>query len=86
MAQRKATKYILLNDYSMSYKNRLWKLHLLSISLWLDLLDLMFLMKCLEDEEDNNIMNIREFITISTATTRAGSSGLCLNANLIPTH
>ena len=43
----------------------------------------MFLVKCLKDEEDN--MNIHEFITISTAPTRAGSSGLSLNANLTHT-
>ena len=80
--QRKATKYI-LNDYSTSYKNRLRQLQLFPISLWLDLLDIMFLVKCIKDKEDN--MNIHEFITISTAPTRAGSSGLSLNANFTHT-
>ena len=68
--QRRATKYI-LNNYSMDYKSRLTSLHLLPISLWLDLHDLLFLVKCLQDPDDN--IEINRFITFRRTCTRAGS-------------
>ena len=42
--QRRSTKYI-LNDYSTNYKSRLQTLNLLPIALWLDLHNLLFLVK-----------------------------------------
>ena len=80
--QRRATKYI-LNDYSMDYKSRLTSLHLLPISLWLDLHDLLFLVKCLQDPDDN--IEINRFITIRRTCTRAGSTGRMLTINLVHT-
>ena len=70
--QRRATKYI-LNNYSSPYRNRLLALDLLPLSLWLELLDLLFLVKCLLAPPDN--FNIREYITFVEGPTRAGSCG-----------
>ena len=80
--QRRATKYI-LNDYSMDYKSRLTSLHLLPISLWLDLHDLLFLVKCLQDPDDN--IEINRFITFHRTGTRADSTGRMLTINLVHT-
>ena len=51
--QRRSTKYI-LNNYTTNYKDRLIQLNLLPLMYWYDLQDLMFLLKCLKDP-DNNI-------------------------------
>ena len=80
--QRRATKYI-LNEYSMDYKSRLTSLHLLPISLWLDLHDLLFLVKCLQDPDDN--IEINRFITFRRTCTRAGSTGRMLTIKLVHT-
>ena len=74
--QRRSTKYI-LNDYSINYKSRLQTLHLLPIALWLDLHDLLFPVKCLQDQEDN--LEIYRYITFRSTCTRAGSTGRLLN-------
>ncbi len=76
--QSRATKFI-LNDYTIDYKARLQKLHLLPLGLWFDLHDLLFLVKCLNDEEDN--IEIGKFVRFSNSRTRAGSSGLMLQIN-----
>ena len=73
--QRRSTKYI-LNDYSTNYKSRL---HLLPIALWLNLHDLLFLVKCLQDQENN--LEIYHYITFHTTCTRTGSTGHMLNIN-----
>ena len=86
--QRRATEYI-LNDYSMDYKSRLTSLHLLPISLWLDLHDLLFLVKLhdllllvkLHDllllvkclQDPDDNIEINRFITFHRTCTRAGS-------------
>ena len=50
--QRRASKFIL--DYSsLNYKSRLVSLHLLPLMYWLELQDVMFLIKCLKDSPDN---------------------------------
>ena len=76
--QRRSTKYI-LNDYSTDYKSRLQTLHLLPIALWLDLHDLLFLVKYLQDQENN--LEIHRYITFRTTCTRTGSTGHMLNIN-----
>lgn len=76
--QRRSTKYI-LNDYSTNYKSRLQTLHLLPIALWLDLHDLLFLVKCLQDQENN--FEIHRYITFRTTCTRTGSTGRMLIIN-----
>ena len=67
----------ILNDYSTNYKSRLQKLHLLPIALWLDLHNLLFLVKCLQDQENN--LEIYHYITFRTTCTRTGSTGYMLN-------
>ena len=51
--QRHATKYI-LNDYYTDYGTRLISLHLLPLVYWLELQDLMFLIKCFKDPTDES--------------------------------
>ena len=70
-------------EYSMDYKSRLTSLHLLSISLWLDLHDLLFLVKCLQDPDDN--IEINRFITFRRTCTPAGSTGRMLTIKLVYT-
>ena len=76
--QRRSTKYILY-DYSTDYKSQLQSLHLLPIALWLDLHDLLFLVKCLQDQENN--LEIYRYITFCTSITRTGLTGHMLNIN-----
>ena len=66
--QRRATKYI-LNNFSIDYKTRLKSLQLLPLMYWLELQDLMFLVKCIKDPSDN--FNISSHITFINSTTRA---------------
>ena len=49
--QRKATKFI-LNDYTSDYKSRLESLHILPLTQWFELQDIMFLIKCLQCPSD----------------------------------
>ena len=59
--QRRATKYI-LNDSSSDYKSRLLSLNVLPLIYWLDLQDLVFLVKCLKDPHNTmNILLLRKF-------------------------
>ena len=71
--QRRATKYITA-DYTqaINYKDRLIKLDMLPLMYWLELQDILFLVKCLQHPSDN--FNIFNFITFSTSTTRFGTS------------
>ena len=69
--QRRATKYIIPNP-NLDYKSRLISLHLLPLMYWLELLDIMFLVKCIKEPDD--AFNIFEFISFSTSNTRFGSS------------
>ena len=68
--QRKVTKYV-LSDYSNDYKLRLQSLHMLPLMYWLELQDIMFLVKCLQDPHD--CRNIRSHVSFSPSGTRAGS-------------
>ena len=77
--QRRSTKYI-LNDYTNNYKERLTALNLLPLMYWYDLQDIMFLLKCLKDPDDN--INIHRYITFTTVRTRAATHNhLKLNFN-----
>ena len=51
--------------------------------LWLDLHDLLFLVKCLQDPDDN--IEINRFITFRRTCTRAGSTGRMLTIKLVHT-
>ena len=75
--QRRATRYI-LNDYSRhtSYKSRLINIKLLPLMYWLELQDVLFLVKCLQGTTDN--FNIHDFIPAPSSShrpTRASQSG-----------
>ena len=69
--QRRATKYI-LGDYTTCYKHRLTTLGLLPLMHWLELLDLLFLIKCLKEPPDN--FNIFDHVRFVTTSTRSGSN------------
>ena len=59
--QQRATNYI-LQDYTSDYKSRLLSLNILPLMYWLELQDLIFLIKCLKDPQDtNNIYQFCEF-------------------------
>ena len=73
--QRRATKFI-LNDYVSDYKTRLRRLSFLPLSLWLDLRDVMFLVKCLQSKSDDSNFNIFDYIKFCSSVTR--SSGVKL--------
>ena len=68
--QRKATKFI-LNDYSSDYKSRLDSINILPLSLWFELQDIMFLIKCLQDPLDT--ININRYVKFATSNTRANT-------------
>ena len=64
--QRRATKFI-LQDFSSDYKTRLIKLNMLPLMHWLELQDVMFLVKCFKDPSENfNPLTFVSFITHST--------------------
>ena len=62
-------KIFFLQDYNSDYKARLLSLNLLPITSWLELQDLLFLVKCLLDQPDN--FNVRDYICFSTTNTRS---------------
>ena len=68
--QRRATKYI-LNDYVSNYKTRLLKLKLLPLMYFLEIQDIMFVIKSLKFPTNN--FNIRDYISFSTTNTRSSS-------------
>ena len=68
--QRRAIKYI-LNDYVSDYKARLCKLKLLPLMRWFELQDIMFIVKCMQQQSDD----IRELVSFTSSKTRAGCSG-----------
>ncbi len=69
--QRRATKYILC-DYSDSYKQRLTTLGMLPLMHWLELMDLLFLVKNLKQPQDN--FNILDNVRFVTSSSRLGSN------------
>ena len=69
--QWRATKYI-LKDYISVYKSRLLSLNMLPLMYWLDLQDLVFMVKCLKDPEDT--IGIHQYIKFVTSNTRAGTN------------
>ena len=69
--QRRATKWV-LSDYVSNYKYHLVSLSILPISYWLEILDVMFLIKCLQDPTDS--LNIFEYVSFSSGPTCSGST------------
>ena len=70
--QRKATKFI-LNDFHSSYRDRLLALKLLPLSLWFEYLDILFLIKCIQDPTSANHFDIFRFMQFlpSSRSTRS---------------
>ena len=83
--QRRATKFI-CNDFAMDYKSRLMSLRLLPLMTWLELQDIMFLVRCLKRSMDN--LEITKVLSFVSSTTRAASNNkLCHNfSRLIIVH
>ena len=69
--QRRATKYILNYPCNMDYKNRLVNLHLLPITLLLEMQDILFFIKLLKFPPDN--FSLSEFITFIDSNTCSSS-------------
>ena len=67
--QRRATKYIIGNN-QMDYKSRLLSLHLLPLMHWLELQDITFLVKCLQQPTANP--EIASLVSVSYSCTHAG--------------
>ena len=68
--QKRATKYI-LNDFTSCYKSRLLKLKLLPLMHWLELQDIMYLVKCLKLPQNT----IAQLVSFISSKTRAGQTG-----------
>ena len=66
--QRKATKYI-LNNYSNNYKSRLLELRTLPLMYWLEIQDIMLLIRNLKDTSDAN--DLHKYIKFINKRTRA---------------
>ena len=70
--QRRVTKCI-VQDRNQDYKSRLIALQLLPLMYWFELLDIMFLVKCIKQPDES--FNIFDLVSFSTSNTRCGSSG-----------
>ena len=68
--QRRATKFI-LNNYHLNYRSRLLQCKILPLMYFLELNDILFLVKSLKSP--TSAFNIRNYVTFSTSTTRSGS-------------
>ena len=77
--QRRATKFI-LNNNQLDYKSRLVSLRLLPLMYWLEMQDILFLVKCLQQPTANP--EIANLVSFSSSITRAGQSGNKLKVNL----
>ena len=64
----------------MDYKSRLLSLHLLPLMHWLELQDIMFLVKCLQQPTANP--EIASLVSFSYSSTRAGQTGNKLKVKL----
>ena len=69
--QRKVKKFI-LHGHSLDYKDRLLSLGLLPLMHWLEIQDLLFLVRCFRDPTDN--FDITSYVSFSTASTRSCDS------------
>ena len=73
--QRRATKFILQN-YELSYLERLRKLNLLPISYWLEIKDLIFFFKCKQGLYDLDISSFVTFSSNRSSRTRSSKDNL----------
>ena len=71
--QRRATKYI-TSDYKSSYRDRLITLQILPMTMYLEYLDIKFLLRALKNNSHPaNNFNIYDHISFHSSTTRAGT-------------
>ena len=70
--QHRASKYI-LSTSTISYRDRLIQLRLLPLFYWLDLQDLLFLVKCFLFPPDN--FDIFSYVSFCKPGSRSGTSG-----------
>ena len=70
--QRRATKFI-LNDYTSDYRTRLIKLHILLLTMQLELGDICFFIRSLKNISPDISFNILDFISFSQNPTRSKS-------------
>ena len=75
--QRIATKFILEN-YKMGYKERFVKIHILPLTLWMELQAILLFNNVLKNHPDN--FNLFDFVSFGTTSTRSSSS-----SKLVPT-
>ena len=68
--QRKASKFI-LNDYEMDYKQRLLKLQLLPLTLWLEIRDIMLFISLVQFPPDN--FDLSDYVQFTTSITRSST-------------
>ena len=83
--QRRATKYI-LNDYTLDYRSRLIRLHLLLLSMVLELNDICFFIKSLKLISPNNPFNILDYTSFSHSHTRSRSFNKKLVQLIVKNH
>ena len=77
--QRRATKYITGNN-QIDYKSRLLSLHLMPLMRWLELQDVTFIVKCLQQPTANP--EIASLVSFLSSNTRAGQTGNKLKVKL----
>ena len=70
LVQRRATKFILGQSYS-GYRDRLLELQLLPLCMWLEIHDIMFLVKMFKNPQDN--FDIFQFVSFQDSQTRSSS-------------
>ena len=70
--QRRATKYI-LNNYKSNYRSRLIELHLLPLTMVLELSDILFFVKSLKLISPKNSFNVTKYVSFSSHKTRSRS-------------
>ena len=66
--QRRATKFI-LSDYSLDYKSRLISLKILPLTLWLELQDVILLIKLIQHPPDT--FSLHDYIVFVSSNTRS---------------
>ena len=65
--------YYVVQDRNQDYKSRLIALQLLPLMYWFELLNIMFLVKCIKQPDES--FNIFDLVPFSTSNTCCGSSG-----------
>ena len=78
--QRRASKYI-MGYPSLDYKQRLLKLNLLPLTLWLELQDVLLFLHLIKFPPDN--YNLSDFVHFSDSSTRSATAGKLVPSSLV---